>query len=182
MKTFHEWLENLFRVDRERLDFSNQDSLGNYAFVRNGSGRVDDPNNLPAWAKGGQMRRGLFAGRYKQVLSYMIPRNIPYVVAGSGARPTLYLNKKDLPAIKSYRPWLSSFEKGDFSDTGKDGREEYFSEKPGRPIRQAQMKKDPISILQKNYEIQLVDDVALIRKDLDARGVDNEAEGLPPGG
>ena len=180
MKTFHEWLENrLFRIDPERRNFSIQ-SLGNYAFVRDGSGRIDDPNNLPSWAKGGQIKRGLFAGEYSQVLSYMIPRNIPYIVAETGSRPTLYINKKDLQTIQAYRPWISSFNRNLFSNTGKEGREEYFSDQPSQPLKQTQMKKDPMSMLKKNYDIQLVDDVALVRKRLDIQGSKYEAEGLPP--
>jgi hypothetical protein len=167
-------------MDREKRDFSDKESLGTYAFVQNGSGRIDDPNNLPAWAKGGQMRRGLFAGKYDQILSYLIPRGIAYVIADGVSKKTLYINQKDLASIKAYRPWVSSFDKASFSDTGKEGRGEYFSDGPGTPVKQAQVKKDPISILQNKYDLRPVDDVRAVLDDLVRKGVNHEAEGLPP--
>lgn len=177
---FGEWLEHrLFRIDRERKDFS-PDSMGNYYFVPSGSGRVDDLNNLPSWAKGGHMRRGMFAGQYGDVLSYLIPREIPYVIADEVPRKALYIRKGDIDSIRSYRPWISSFDRSSFSSTGKAGRGEYFSEKPGTPLKQVQVKKDPLGVLGRVYDLKIVDDVRRVRDDLVRRGVDHEAEGLPP--
>ena len=156
MKTFVQCLaENnpVFRVDPQNIgDFSPQKRT--YFFTQQGSGPVQDTSKPPDWAAGqqGEFKRGLFAGDYKDVLSYLIPRQIPWLIHHTKPKKTLYYNLQDQQEIQDYKPYISSFDPKDFTKLDRQGQGEYFSEHPPKPLKQAQI-KNPLRILQQQFNL-----------------------------
>lgn len=141
--------DRVFRVDSEKIPkFEPQ----NYYFNKDGSGSVDDTKKPPEWAKGteGKFRSGLFAGNYNQIISYMIPRHIPWLMQHTSPKPTLYYNNQNRQEMMDYKPWITSFEANKFELLSKDGQGEYFAEKPPQPVKQVQI-KNPMRVLENKF-------------------------------
>lgn len=178
--TFVEWLkENVFRIDPEKRDFEDHSNLRQYFMTQNGeSGPVPAPDTVPDWGKSlqGSFKTGLYAGKYHDIVSYLIPRDMPWILVPTNPKKTLYVRKQDIPAIQNYSPWISSFDKSQFQVLGREGQGEYFSEKPPKPSRQAQV-KNPWRILQSKFSVQPVDDIMATHKELVAKKIGFDSEG-----
>ena len=157
----------VFRIDPHQIsDFSK--SPKTYYFTDAGSGQVDNTAQPPEWAKGaqGQFRTGLFAGPFDQIISYLIPRHIPWLVAHTQPKRTLYYNQEDTGEMQSYAPVISSFRTDQFEQIGKDGQAEYFSDKPPIPSKQSVI-KNPLRILQNHFELAPVPNLQALEETFD---------------
>lgn len=186
MLTFGQFLENkVFRLDPEQHNFANHDNLGHYFFLdpeqdTTGSGRIDPNQELPDWAKGkkGAVRQGLFASNYKDVVPYMVPRDVPHVITYTSPKKTIYFKKSDIPAINNYKPWISSFHKKDFETLSSQGQEEFFNTKPFAAAQQKQI-NSPMNKIKAIYNVQIVDDLYTLVNQLKANNINYTAEALP---
>lgn len=180
MKNFSDWLENrLFRVDPERRDFEKHSNLRQYFITNKGeSGPVSSPNVIPDWGKSleGMFKTGLYAGRYHEVISYLIPRELPWIIVPTKPKKTLYIRKQDIKNIQEYSPWISSFNQNDFETLDRDGQGEYFTEKPPKALKQIQI-KNPWRILQNNFIVIPVDDIMDTHKELKNKKIGFDSEG-----
>ena len=183
MRTFAQWLaENkpVFRVDSQRIDdFSPEKRT--YFLTQQGSGPVQDTSRPPDWAAGqqGEFKKGLFAGDYKDVLSYLIPRHLPWLVHHTKPKKTLYYNLEDQQEMQDYRPFLSSFDPKGFTKLDRQGQGEYFSENPPKPLKQAQI-RDPLRILGQRFNLVPLKDLRELQdkhRELVMSGQPVDAEG-----
>lgn len=177
---FKKWFDQrVCRADAEKLDFRNPAGMQQYFIAKNGdSGATPNYNEKPLWAinKKGKFKTGLFAGRFEDIISYLIPRDIPWLVVHDTPKDKLYLHKKDLPKIKKYKPWITCFDEKEFKRLGRDGQGEFFTEKP--PKSQERVKiNDPLTLLEKRFTIKLVDDLLQKSKELKKKKIGFDAEG-----
>ena len=181
---FREWLSEsesrVFRIDPTKVDdFASNPKT--YYFTQSYSGAVDDTSRPPEWAGGehGNFSKGLFAGKYNDIISYMIPRDIPWLVAHTHPKPTLYFNGQNLQDIQNYRPYISSFNAEKFEKNTKS-QGEYFAENPPKPIKQVQV-KDPLRMLKNKYVVIPLQDAQELKdkfQELKEKGADFDAEGM----
>lgn len=178
---FKKWLQNrVCRADAKKIDFSDPKGMRQYFLLGNGnqSGPTPSHNKKPKWAKNkkGKFKTGLYAGKFEDIISYTIPRDIPWLVTHDDSKDKLYIHKKDLARIKKYRPWITCFDKQEFKPLSRKGQGEYFTEKP--PVTQKQMEiKDPFSLLKSRFEIVLVDDLLKKFQELKKKKIKFDAEG-----
>lgn len=178
--SFRKWFDRrVCRADAKKIDFSDPDGMQQYFVAKNGdSGATPYHNKKPSWAKNkkGEFKTGLFAGRFEDIISYLIPRDIPWLVVHGSPKDTLYLHKKDLAGIRKYRPWITCFDEKEFKPLQKDGQGEFFTEKPPESQEQIQI-NDPLSLLEKRFKIKTVDDLLQISKELKKKKIGFDAEG-----
>lgn len=182
---FKEWLleseSRVFRIDPTKVsDFASNPKT--YYFTKSGSGAVDNTSKPPAWAQGeqGTYRKGLFAGKYHDMISYMIPRDVPWLVAHTQPKPTLYFSSENTADIQNYKPYISSFDASKFEPLSKDGQGEFFAEKPPQPVKQAQI-KNPLRILQNKFVVVPVKNAQELKsklQELKDKNIGVDAEGL----
>ena len=182
---FKQWfLENdqrVFRIDPQKIDDFSK-NLKTYYFMGPESGSVEDTSKPPEWAKGqqGEFKTGLFTGGYKNILSYLIPRHIPWVIEHTTPKKTLYYNKEDQQEIEGYSPYISSFDPKGFTKLDTSGQGEYFSENPPKPIKQAQI-KNPLRILASQFNLVPLRNAAELQnkfREILSQGRSADAEGL----
>ena len=179
MKNFQEWLENrVFRIDPEKNDFDDHSKLKQYFFTKNGSGQTDSPNTVPDWGKSmeGSFKTGLFAGKYHDITSYLIPRNLPWILVPTFPKKTIYIRKQDVSSIQRYSPWISSFKQSDFQVLDREGQGEYFAEKPTKAHQQKQIKNN-WRVLQSKFNVMPVDDIMAKHQELKNKNIGFDAEG-----
>lgn len=178
---FKQWLkirENVYRIDPEQRDFSQQPR--HYFITPDGqSGPVPTKDTIPDWGKNlkGVTKTGLYAGNYSDILSYLVPRELPWILEPTEPKKTLYVRTEDVKKIQEYRPWISSFDKNKFQPLSRDGQGEFFSEMPPKPIKQIQI-PNPLKILQQKFNLVPVKDIKAKYDELisDKKGFDSEGE------
>lgn len=177
---FAKWLENrVFRIDPEKRDFENHSNLRQYFMTNNGeSGPTPSRDVVPDWGKSlqGSFKTGLYAGKYHDIVSYLIPRELPWILVSTNPKKTLYIRKQDVPAIQKYSPWISSFKQSDFEVLGREGQGEYFTEKPPQAQKQTQI-KNTWRVLQSKFNVYPVDDILATHKELKNKNIGFDAEG-----
>lgn len=177
---FGEWLENrVFRIDPERRDFEDHSGLRQYFMTNKGeSGPTPSRDVVPDWGRSleGSFKTGLYAGKYHDVVAYLIPRDMPWILVPTNPKKTLYVRKQDVPSIQRYSPWISAFKQNDFQMLGREGQGEYFAERPPKAHRQVQV-KNAWRLLQAKFDVRTVDDINATYKELKAKNVGFDAEG-----
>jgi hypothetical protein len=189
MKSFNEWLENrevsnfVSRIDAEKRDFGNQSNNREFYITRDGeSGPTSARNEVPNWAQTpqgpipGSFKSGIFAGKYHNIVSYLIPRKMPWILVPTKPKKTLYIRQQDVQVVKDYKPWISTFKKTDFEELGREGQGEFFTEKPPTAHKQAQV-KNTWRLLQNNFLLKPVSDILSTHKQLMAQNIGFDAEG-----
>jgi hypothetical protein len=107
--------------------------------------------------------KGLFAGDPKRTALYATgnAHETRYVEFTQDGQPIVYFDKKDLPKMRSRKTYLTVFDASDFKKlpTG-----EYFSEHPGKPIKQTVI-NDPFQyIADQGWIVRVTDDLPKIFK------------------
>ena len=177
---FKTWLkirENIFRIDPEQRDFSQQ--LRHYFITPDGqSGSVPTKDTIPDWGKNlkGVIKTGLYAGKYHDILSYLVPRELPWILVPTTPKKTLYVRDIDVKKIQEYRPWISSFDQNKFQSLSRDGQAEFFSEMPPKPIKQIQI-KNPYKIINKEFNLIPVKDIVAKNDELKSKNIGFDSEG-----
>ena len=177
---FKQWLkirENVFRIDPEKRDFSLQPR--HYFITPDGqSGSVPTKDTIPDWGKNlkGVTKTGLYAGKYHDILSYLIPRELPWILVPTTPKKTLYVRDIDVKKIQEYHPWISSFDQNKFQALSRDGQGEFFSEMPPKPIKQIQI-KNPYKILNKEFNLIPVKDIVAKNDELKSKNIGFDSEG-----
>jgi GNAT superfamily N-acetyltransferase len=86
-----------------------------------------------------------------------------YVAKYGPGQPIVYFDRKDVPAMRARRTYLTVFDGSRFKrlPTG-----EYFSDNPGQPIKQQEI-KDPFQYIKdRGWEFRIVDDLPAVLKQL----------------
>ena len=102
--------------------------------------------------------KGLFAGDPRRTALYATgnAHETRYVEFTQNGQPIVYFDKKDLPKIRQRQAWLSVFDAANFRKlpTG-----EWFSDNPGQPIKQQQI-KDPFQYIRdQGWVIRVTDNL-----------------------
>lgn len=196
MRTFIEFIESknnqifnlllekyVYRIDSKQRNFGDQSNHRQFYITHTGeSGPTSTPNQVPDWAQTpqgttpGSFKSGIFAGKYHNIVSYLIPRQLPWILVPTNPKKTLYIRQQDIPAIKDYKPWISTFKQSDFEELGREGQGEYFTEKPPTPHKQSQI-QNAWRLLQSNFSVQPVNDILATQKQLIAQNIGFDAEG-----
>jgi hypothetical protein len=98
-----------------------------------------------------------------------------YVAKYSPGQPIVYFDRKDVPRLKSNHAYLTVFDAANFKKlpTG-----EYFSNNPGKPIKQTSI-ADPFGYIEsQGWQIEYSDDLAAELKRLQDEGVKFGSEGM----
>ena len=98
-----------------------------------------------------------------------------YVAKYGPGQPTVYFDRKDIPAMRARQTYLTVFDGSRFKrlPTG-----EYFSDNPGLPIKQEPI-TDPFQYIKnQGWEFRIVDDLPAVLKQLKAQKVKYGAEGM----
>ena len=148
-----------------------------YAFYPDGTGS----GNISKWKPPSDWSQetGLFAGQYHHVLPYAVPRDTRWIVTGSrteDTKPTIFFSESDKERIKAHTSTLSVYNRR--QGFQKTLRGERFA--PGdvapKPLSQTQI-TDPLSHIEKHYDIQFVSDLDAHKKELESKGIHHAAEG-----
>ena len=107
--------------------------------------------------------KGLFAGDPKRTALYATgnAHETRYVEFTQNGQPIVYFDQKDLPAMRSRKTYLTVFDANDFRQlpTG-----EWFSENPGKPIKQISI-GDPFKyIASQGWIVRVTDDLDKVFK------------------
>ena len=107
--------------------------------------------------------KGLFAGDPKRTALYATgnAHETRYVEFTQDGQPIVYFDRKDLPAMRSRKTYLTVFDANDFRQlpTG-----EWFSENPGKPIKQVPI-GDPFKyIASQGWIVRVTDDLDKVFK------------------
>jgi len=107
--------------------------------------------------------KGLFAGDPKRTALYATgnAHETRYVEFTQNGQPIVYFDRKDLPAMRSRKTYLTVFDAGDFRQlpTG-----EWFSENPSKPIKQMPI-GDPFKyIASQGWIVRVTDDLGKVFK------------------
>jgi len=107
--------------------------------------------------------KGLFAGDPRRTALYATgnAHETRYVEFTQDGQPIVYFDQKDLPAIRSRKTYLTVFDASDFRQlpTG-----EWFSENPGKPIKQVPI-GDPFKyIADQGWIVRVTDDLDKVFK------------------
>ena len=107
--------------------------------------------------------KGLFAGDPKRTALYATgnAHETRYVEFTQDGQPIVYFDRKDLPAMRSRKTYLTVFDANDFRQlpTG-----EWFSENPGKPIKQVPI-GDPFKyIASQGWVVRVTDDLDKVFK------------------
>jgi hypothetical protein len=98
-----------------------------------------------------------------------------YVAKYGPGQPIVYFDRKDIPAMRARRTYLTVFDGQRFKKlpTG-----EYFSDNPGQPVKQEAI-TDPFQYIKnQGWEFKIVDDLPAVLKKLQAQQVRYGAEGM----
>ena len=119
--------------------------------------------------------RGIFAGTQQFTALYATGNSneTRYVAKYGPGKPTVWFGKKDLPRIRSKKTYLTVFDAKDFE---KKPNGEYFSKKPGKPIKQTPITDALGYITKQGWTIKYTDDLPAILEQLIAEGCDYGAE------
>jgi len=176
---FNKWLENrVFRIDPEKRDFDDHSNLRQYFVTQNGESGPAPSGVVPDWGKSlkGSFKTGLYAGKYHDIVSYLIPRELPWILVPTSPKKTLYVRKQDVSLIQKYSPWISSFKQSDFETLGREGQGEYFTEKPPKAVKQVRI-KNAWKVLQSKFLVYAVDDILATHKELVTKKIGFDSEG-----
>ena len=107
--------------------------------------------------------KGLFAGDPRRTALYATgnAHETRYVEFTQDGQPIVYFDKKDLPAMRSRKTYLTVFDASNFRQlpTG-----EWFSENPGKPIKQTEI-GDPFKyIANQGWIVRITDDLNKVFK------------------
>ena len=107
--------------------------------------------------------KGLFAGDPRRTALYATgnAHETRYVEFTQNGQPIVYFDQKDLPAMRSRKTYLTVFDANDFKQlpTG-----EWFSENPGKPIKQVPI-GDPFKyIASQGWIVRVTDDLDKVFK------------------
>ena len=107
--------------------------------------------------------KGLFAGDPKRTALYATgnAHETRYVEFTQDGQPIVYFDRKDLPAMRSRKTYLTVFDANDFRQlpTG-----EWFSQNPGKPIKQVPI-GDPFKyIASQGWIVRVTDDLDKVFK------------------
>jgi hypothetical protein len=107
--------------------------------------------------------KGLFAGDPRRTALYATgnAHETRYVEFTQNGQPIVYFDQKDLPAMRSRKTYLTVFDASDFRQlpTG-----EWFSENPGKPIKQVPI-GDPFKyIASQGWIVRVTDDLDKVFK------------------
>jgi hypothetical protein len=107
--------------------------------------------------------KGLFAGDPRRTALYATgnAHETRYVEFTQNGQPIVYFDQKDLPAMRSRKTYLTVFDASDFRQlpTG-----EWFSENPGKPIKQVSI-GDPFKyIASQGWIVRVTDDLDKVFK------------------
>lgn len=121
--------------------------------------------------------RGIFAGTPQFTALYATgnSKETKYVAKYGPGKPTVWFAKKDLPRIRSKKTYLTVFDAKDFE---KKPSGEYFSKKPGKPIKQTVITDALGYITKQGWLIKSSDDLPAVLAQLEAEGCKYGAEGI----
>jgi hypothetical protein len=181
MKSFKQYLSEagkLYRFDDKILKPKAQ----TYAFSRDDTGSVNVENNV-GWVppEDWEIKKGLFAGQYHHVLSYAVPRSTRWIVTGKrtkNEKPTIHFTEDDREAINAHRPTISQYNVRQGFKRSNPNVGEYFAQTDNAPSPISQKTiEDPIEHIKKHFNVIFVPDLDRHKRDLDARGINYNAEG-----
>jgi hypothetical protein len=96
-------------------------------------------------------------------------------VARFDGQPTVWFDKKDVPRIRGHRSYVTVFDAKNFKKLPSG---EYFSSKPGKPLKQVEI-TDPFQYLRNNgWEFRFTNDLPGKLKELQASGAKFGSEGF----
>ncbi len=179
MKTFRQYLNEagrLFRFD----DKSVAPKAQTYAFSPEnlGSGNVQ---NTAGWTppESWTREKGLFAGKYHDVLPYAVPRSTRWIKTGKrtkDTKPTIHFSEEDREAIEAHRPTISKYNiRQGFKQTQPG---EFFAPGEVAPSLISQETiENPLEHIKKHYNIKFVDDLDHQKRLLDLKGIGHNFEG-----
>lgn len=107
--------------------------------------------------------KGLFAGDPHRTALYATgnANETRYVEYTENGQPVVYFDKKDLPAIRARKTYLSVFDASEFRKLPSG---EWFSEHPGKPIKQIPI-NDPFKyIASQGWKIRITNDLNKVLK------------------
>lgn len=155
MKTFREFLLEyvgpIYRLDDRKI---NRFQTKEYA-------------HTPDWSSSGtnfrtrvglQHNNVLFGGEKKEVASYAVPRDVPWVRHETPqGKSTLYFHPRDKERIQSHHPTLTRFAQAGWKKLPAPG--EYVNKKPARQVSQSII-HDPISFMRsQGHDIKWTSDL-----------------------
>lgn len=107
--------------------------------------------------------KGLFAGDPHRTALYATgnANETQYVEYTENGQPVVYFDKKDLPAIRGRKTYLSVFDASDFRKLPSG---EWFSERPSKPIKQIPI-NDPFKYIEsQGWKIRITNDLNKVLK------------------
>ena len=150
----------VYRIDSEHIpDF--ESDLKTYYHNKDFSvsGRSDFKGSVGA-VKGVYAADKLFTALYATGTSEGGKRT-RYVAIYGPSTPTVYFDRKDISSLKNNQSYLTVFDAKNFRKLPSG---EYFSENPGKPIKQVKI-TDPFSYIKsQGWRIRLVDDLEKVLK------------------
>jgi len=125
---------------------------------------------------------GLFAGQYHHALPYAVPRNVRWIVTGKKTKdenPTIHFSIDDKEAIELYRPILSKYNvrQGFERLSGEHFKE---TEKAPTPISQTTIVDNPLTLIEKHYNIKFVKNLDDLKQQLNDNNIKHTAQGTFP--
>ena len=162
----------VFRIDNQHIpDFEQQ--LKTYYHNKDFSmSGADD------WEGSTGKIQGLYAGTRLFTAPYSTGNadKTRYVAKYGPGQPIIYFDRKDIPRLRNNRSWLTVFDGSKFKKlpTG-----EYFSNNPGKPLKQVEI-TDPFQWMRDSgWEFKVVDDLPKVLKQLKLEKAKYGAEGMP---
>ena len=158
------------RIDSKQIsDFGS--NLKTYKHTDDWTQSGIDNGDDSYWTKRGinpKSTKGLYAGDPHRTALYATgnANETRYVEYEENGQPVVYFDKKDLPAIRSRKTYLTVFDAGNFKHlpTG-----EYFSDNPGKPIEQKPI-GDPFKyIASQGWQIRITDNLEKVFKQIQAK-------------
>jgi hypothetical protein len=157
--------QTVTRIDSQQIkDFGS--NLKNYKHTDDWSQSGIDTGDDSYWQKKNLKTndtKGLFAGDPHRTALYATgnAHETRYVEFTQNGQPIVYFDKKDLPKMRGRKTYLTVFDAANFKElpTG-----EYFSENPGKPLKQTVI-NDPFQyIADQGWIVRVTDDLNKVFK------------------
>jgi hypothetical protein len=157
--------QTVTRIDSQKIkDFGS--NLKNYKHTDDWSQSGIDTGDDSYWQKKNlktNTTKGVFAGDPHRTALYATgnAHETRYVEFTQNGQPIVYFDKKDLPKMRGRKTYLTVFDAANFKElpTG-----EYFSENPGKPLKQTVI-NDPFQyIADQGWIVRVTDDLNKVFK------------------